>query len=1079
MKKFYLKPSLIKRAARGLISCVTAIMLISSFCVRASADDNVSSGSTAGLVQSPDSISTAIVHDHDTCCYSYREVSCGGTWNNGYDEDGNPVHWCSNWDSDKKVETTTLGALHGSEKYLPGHIDKSTSPKHQSFYANVATCGYRNFGTIKIERLIKNDGIYLNASWKATPGLYDCMTDTFLRWEGSTSQPAPLSLKVTQRKKYHLLFSYVDRVTNKQTTQHVYYTDISLPLKLGFYSDGELLYEKEYEYGKMPEKQDIPVKTGYDFAGYAHEGELWFDEKGEPAEGCDPNAEESEIRLDAVWEAKHFTIAYGPDKDKDGEGDIVAEVIYDAAYDDGDVSGMEKTGYIFKGYTLSENRIFDERGKAVSEKWIWDIPCTEERKLSLSADYSPKTYELNCAGKIYTVTYDAPFEEKVKINKPPTGYLFDGYYLGEEKIFDSEGAAAFKTWTKDLKQRTTLYPEYTAKKYRINCSGNEYEVTFDSPYGAVKIPEKKTGYIFKAYSLSGNIIFDAKGNPAEELWKWDTEDSVSLDEVFEPKKYRIYYGDDEYVMTFGEKLPDVSPAPGFTGYLFDGFEFEGEKIYDGNGKAVIEKWLFDTEDGAEMIACFEPKDYRIRCGSKEEEVTYDQPYQDIEPDYEKKGYIFKGYSISGDSVYDEDGRAVSGKWKWDIPDGYELEPELEAKKYKIECDGESYTVTFDEPYDDIHLPVPDVGDDEEFGGYKIDGEIIFDEDGEPASDTWKWDIPDGTVLEPVIKKKQVTPTPVPEGDGEKSGASSNNIPKDPVPSVEVTPKTTPTQKATPTPASESGDAGTSDNKKKKKKSSSGGGSSNSDKDDDRGDKTGNGNEIGITPAPVPVPVPVASLSADMLPFPSGDAVSGNITVKGNKNKKGIDGSEKKTTDDTDDPISKNSVSVNGKKTKSVSSDEQDEGRIVDPEETQTDNIKLLSSPDNGGSINGGDDSGRGNGISGGKAVRTAAAVGGIGAVSAGLIYALQALFVYLFAMAGVCSVSPEGKRKEVGKVAVTGKRGRLHVEIGKKLLDLCGAGRVELVFPKPFVWRYRNRPLEVEVAGRSFVTVLANKVEAR
>ena len=607
-----------------------------------------------------------------------------------------------------------------------------------------------------------------------------------------------------------------------------------------------------------------------------------------------------------------------------------------------------------------------------------------------------------------------------------------------------------REWFYDTFEYTDLSLPLTVS---LRSEGSEIS-TLSVPYGElpghVEVPERK-GYDFCGYEKDGVYWIDKDGKPTSAFDAKMPESTLSLDAVWSARKYTVCYGPDSNKDGVPDRTFDTEFDKAYsrvdvsgeikTGYLFAGYKSAEENVFDKNGAPTGNGiWRWDPQKDSQgrviLSEAFSPKVYEIKCGGKSYKVTYDAPYEAV-PVAKKTGHVFKGYTVSGDLAYDKNGNAVSKAWRWDIEDGLLLGEEFAPKTFKIKCGEKTYSVTYGEKYGSVSAC--EVDKDSIFMGYKYGEETVFDENGKPVEALWKWDGDEGSVIELKAETKKkpeptATPTPVP---------ASEPTPETPVESVSKNHSKTKT-----------GDA------------INGNGSGLTDAQNSDSQFTGS--------------VSSGSVSSDSV---SSDAVSADKALKKKNKASASDRSGGDSFDVNADRVEKNESTQLPKNTEKLKTDEEDDD-IASETVTEDEKIEPAPQPSAGTARVPSRHKERKNTekhhfTMPPEVVKTAAAVGGVSAAAAGGVYVLQAGFIYLFAMADIINVSPAGKRKEIGKVTVGSKRGKLSVEVGRSLINKCDAGHIEILFSKPFVWAYRNRPLKVTVGGRAFMTALTDKVEAR
>ena len=132
---------------------------------------------------------------------------------------------------------------------------------------------------------------------------------------------------------------------------------------------------------------------------------------------------------------------------------------------------------------------------------------------------------------------------------------------------------------------------------------------------------------------------------------------------------------------YGEALPVVA-VPEKTGYFFEGYECNGNKIYDENGNPMPNVSTFWDEMEYESDAIWTAKTYTIHYGPDEDgdgigdlemQVTFGEPYAPIEPLEDQGSSTFTGFYYGNEQIFDREGNPT-GVWSWDVEDGFTLQP---------------------------------------------------------------------------------------------------------------------------------------------------------------------------------------------------------------------------------------------------------------------------------------------------------------------------------------------------------------------------------------------------------------------
>ena len=89
-------------------------------------------------------------------------------------------------------------------------------------------------------------------------------------------------------------------------------------------------------------------------------------------------------------------------------------------------------------------------------------------------------------------------------------------------------------------------------------------------------------------------------------------------------------------------------------------------------------------------------------------------------------------------------------------------------------------------------------------------------------------------------------------------------------------------------------------------------------------------------------------------------------------------------------------------------------------------------------------------------------VGGIGS-----ILAVYAGLVYIFAMAEVDTIRPDGSRKRLCKLSIHSEKGKAFmIRINSKLKERCETDRLCLKLPVLFALRYKDHTIIVQSRGK-------------
>ncbi len=405
-------------------------------------------------------------------------------------------------------------------------------------------------------------------------------------------------------------------------------------LRYGSDADGNGIPDKSVTlvYGdSLPALEPPAAKDGYVFDGYYYGGRQIYNGSGKPVSELPELFENEECSLESGWHIKHYVLYYGADRNGDGVPDGRVELDHGSAIPDLDIGLLEqKTGYSFSGFSLKGIGICNGLGKGAGVF----RPSFAEGSYILEPAWSPMSFVLYYGpdsdedgrpDRSAVVVYDSmPPVLEIPDASARRGYRFDGYLLGNRKLFDKNGKALGK-WN--------IIPKEGEDVLRESWKG----VRITLRYGEDK---------------------DGDGAP-----------------------------DSRAEFAYGDMIPDLGlgePAPR-KGYVFKGYYVEDVMIY-GAGGHPQGSWLhFDEEKEYILLQKWQVKDYDVKYGKDEDgdgapdgilKVTYgDETYADVEVPQLKENEIFDGYFLEEDMVFDKEGKSM-GIWRWDVD-----EPVLRLKSH--------------------------------------------------------------------------------------------------------------------------------------------------------------------------------------------------------------------------------------------------------------------------------------------------------------------------------------------------------------------------------------------------------------
>lgn len=395
----------------------------------------------------------------------------------------------------------------------------------------------------------------------------------------------------------------------------------------------------------------VPVKRGYTFVKYivspknASEEEVIFKSNGEQKLSTflwtgvtDPN----KVNIISVFDKKRITgdiptKKYDPKTQTETDNPIHIDETYDEPYNPLPLI-PEKAGYDFDGITDKDgNPIWDKDGNPKQDVWQY----IEDDIDDFIPQWKPKTYILEYAnGKTETITYDAAVNKLDTMSK--SGFTFSGYsfnFFGKEiNVFNGSGEFTSDKWTYDVGPSGTvikLKDLWNVNSYKITIKNNsdltpdsEMDVVFQKGYNNCSIP-KKTGYVFTGYVLEYNE--EHPDELSKPIWNEDGTPSENAYEyahnitvlaTWKAKVFYLHFGDEVLAVTYNE---NTGMAPVLTKDSYSDTAF-----------------------------------------------TYD--------------YTFEGWTLMGDTLFNELGEPVTIKWTRDLGDNgahFYLDEEFNEIKTEI------------------------------------------------------------------------------------------------------------------------------------------------------------------------------------------------------------------------------------------------------------------------------------------------------------------------------------------------------------------------------------------------------------
>lgn len=274
----------------------------------------------------------------------------------------------------------------------------------------------------------------------------------------------------------------------------------------------------EYVPEKLPLLLEDPTKSGYKFVG-------WYDNENFTGEAMTEISAGTmgDVTLYAKWNALDYRISYelnGGTNAENPDGYDVSELPVS-------LHAPSRTGYIFKGWYMGENRVLA-------------IPVGTTGNVVVSAKWEPITYTIDfdtngglptLSSIDYTIESDSfTLQEITKV-----GYTFDGWYNGETKVTEI---------TTGTYGNMTLVAKWTADLYTIsydladgvNNPENPTSYTIESGLITLKDPTRE-GYTFLGWYNGEQLVTIIDSNTLENItltakWKITTDHEGTEDDPY-------------------------------------------------------------------------------------------------------------------------------------------------------------------------------------------------------------------------------------------------------------------------------------------------------------------------------------------------------------------------------------------------------------------------------------------------------------------------------------------------------------------------------------------------------------------
>ena len=274
----------------------------------------------------------------------------------------------------------------------------------------------------------------------------------------------------------------------------------------------------EYVPEKLPLLLENPNKSGYKFVG-------WYDNENFTGESITEISAGTmgDVTLYAKWNALDYRISYelnGGTNAENPDG-------YDVSDLPVSLHAPSRTGYIFKGWYMGENRVLA-------------IPVGTTGNVVVSAKWEPITYTIDfdtngglptLSSIDYTIESDSfTLQEITKV-----GYTFDGWYNGETKVTEIT-TGTYGSMTLVAKWTADLYTISYDLADGINNPENPTSYTIESGLITLKDPTRE-GYTFLGWYNGEQLVTTIDSNTLENIsltakWKITTAHEGSVDDPY-------------------------------------------------------------------------------------------------------------------------------------------------------------------------------------------------------------------------------------------------------------------------------------------------------------------------------------------------------------------------------------------------------------------------------------------------------------------------------------------------------------------------------------------------------------------
>lgn len=480
-----------------------------------------------------------------------------------------------------------------------------------------------------------------------------------------------------------------------------------------------------------------------------------------------------DVTLTPKFTAKTYTLSYNLNKEESATSHTQT-IPFNSAYgltDTDKTNRKSYKGYTFDGWFDADGNLFfnPDGSNAQGNKWRFDENITATAKYTAN-QYTVTYYVENPAEETEvshtdTFTFDAAAKLSTA-KKTYAGWIFDGWYEGNTKLFDVNGNYVNGTW--DLDRNVVVTPKFTPISYTLSYDlerGGELTsktILYNDAYGLTDTDKANRksykGYTFNGwFDADGNLIFNPDGSNTD-TGVWRRTSDLTARTKYTANPYKVYYNTKEsgstsnvldVVFDSTYQLPSdkVRSVPKIDGYTFDGWFLSTDtsvKVFNTNGTSV--KSVYDYDSDITVLVKYHKNKYTIHFNNtdiddtnldKSQTVTFDTAYLDIAEAPYKVGYVFDGHylEIGGTKTFIWDGKGDKTHAIWDFllgEDGAEgnAYKQYSPKEFTIDLgsdfdnDGvidsieETKTATYDAAYFDLSVPA-------DINGYTFDGWYLY------------------------------------------------------------------------------------------------------------------------------------------------------------------------------------------------------------------------------------------------------------------------------------------------------------------------------------------------------------------